>query len=31
MTGKFEGNHFSGTYNSGQCGVDRKITLDRAK
>lgn len=31
MTGKFEGNHFSGTYNSGQCGVDRKIFLDRAK
>jgi len=31
MTGKFEGDHFSGTYNSGQCGVARKIFLDKAK
>jgi hypothetical protein len=31
MTGKFEGDHFSGTYNSGQCGVDRKISLDKVK
>jgi len=29
MTGKFAGDHFSGTYNSGLCGAERPVSLDR--
>jgi hypothetical protein len=29
--GKFAGDHFSGTYNSGLCGTERSVSLDRAK
>jgi hypothetical protein len=30
MTGKFTGGHFEGTYNSKECGTERRITLDKA-
>ena len=29
MTGKFTGGHFEGTYNSKECGTERRITLDK--
>lgn len=29
MTGKFAGKHFAGTYNSGLCGTERPVGLDR--
>lgn len=31
LTGKFAGDHFSGTYNSGLCGTARPVSLDRSK
>jgi hypothetical protein len=31
MTGKFVGNHFSGSYQSGECGAERPIALDKVK
>jgi hypothetical protein len=31
FSGKFAGDHFSGTYNSGLCGTERPVSLDRAK
>jgi hypothetical protein len=31
MTGKFAGDHFSGSYQSGECGVERPISLDKVK
>ena len=31
MTGKFSGTHFSGSYQSGECGIERPISLDKVK
>jgi hypothetical protein len=31
LTGKFSGDHFTGTYMSGLCGVERPVSLDRVK
>jgi hypothetical protein len=30
FTGKFTGTHFTGTYNSKECGTERPITLDKS-
>jgi hypothetical protein len=31
MTGKFAGDHFSGSYQSGECRIERPISLDKVK